>query len=64
MIRTLEEVCDAEDFTIIILDNTYCSLALNKKIRCEYQSAEKDHNGLYICLNPKYNVKDYEGTKQ
>lgn len=49
-IRTLEDVCEKEDFSIKILGNTYCSLSQNKKIVCGWQSEEKDQNELYYCL--------------
>lgn len=49
-IRTLEEVCHKEDFSIKILGNKYCSLKQDQKIECDWQSDEKDQNGLYYCL--------------
>lgn len=48
--RTLEEVCEKEDFRIMVYNNVYCSLATCKKIECAWQSPYRDHNGLYICL--------------
>lgn len=48
--RTLEEVCEDERFQINIAENTYCQLAMSRKISCKHQSDKLDHNELYPCL--------------
>lgn len=63
-IKSIDDVCiETEGFATKLLGNTYCSLALNKKIECPYQDSKKDHNGFYKCINLLYN-DDYLGDIQ
>ena len=48
--RTLEYICEDANFSVILLENVYCSLAKEKKIDCMWQSNKKDHNGFYPCI--------------
>ena len=57
--RTLDEICEEVNFSISVLGNIYCGLALSRKILCKYQSDKKDHNGCYPCTHPLYNPKLY-----
>ncbi len=54
-IRSLEEICDGETFSIKLLGNTYCKLSLSNETKCDWKSKIKDKNNLYPCLkgNPK-----------
>lgn len=56
-VRSIEEICEKEDFHITLLGNNYCMIKPSEKIECKFRGSDKDHNGLYVCLNLKY----YEG---
>jgi hypothetical protein len=56
--RTLEVICEREDFHTELNGNCYCSLAIAKKIYCRWQASEQDHNGLYPCI--KWAIKKAE----
>jgi len=58
-IRTLEDVCEQENFSIELLGNTYCRLKMGEKIGCKYQSDMKDQNKMYQCMHPFYNNLEY-----
>lgn len=57
--RTLETICEDVNFSMTILGNTYCKIKPSQPILCDYRSQFKDHNKIYICLHPKYNLSDY-----
>ena len=52
--RDLEECCNQYNFSTELKGNIYCSLGLNKKVDCLYQSKEQDENGIRPCNNPMY----------
>jgi len=58
--RNLVDICEVEDFRVVINENKYCSIAMNKKIECPMQRGYKDQNGLYPCMNIRddYEVSD------
>ena len=57
--RTLLEICEEADFSMNLLGNIYCRLAMSKQIECPYQDLKIDHNGKFPCLNPKYNRNNF-----
>lgn len=56
--RRLEEVCEEENFSQILLGNVYCSLAKGRQVECKYLNKQKDKNGLYPCMNLIYQEND------
>ncbi len=59
--RSLENICEKEDFHTELNGNVYCSLNLKpeKKVICRYLSDKPDQNGLYPCMKAEYNIKGY-----
>lgn len=70
--RTLETICSEEPFAVEILGNVYCSLGMDKKLRCLHHSSQythiigqgRDHNNLYFCLNTELNPNALEILKK
>lgn len=58
--RRLEEICidsEPDDFSIVLLGNTYCRLKPSYDIDCAFREVTKDNNGMYPCL--KYEMSEY-----
>lgn len=58
--RTLVEICEKEDLHVELNGNIYCSVGMNKKIDCPRQAKERDHNGLYPCMDLRWDVYQIE----
>ena len=52
--RNLVDICNEFDFSKKLNGNVYCSLGYSRQVECPFYSKDQDHNGLYPCLNPKY----------
>lgn len=55
--RNLVQVCESEDFHMDLQGLTYCSLGLSTRTQCPRQAREQDHNGLYRCLDLRFDGK-------
>jgi hypothetical protein len=59
--RLLEQTCNELDFTLKLLNQSYCGIGFKRKIDCLFQDKTKDHNELYKCMNPLHNPsKDWK----
>lgn len=63
--RELVNICDKENFKIILRGNKYCKIGLGtKKIDCPRQSKIKDANGLYPCLDIREDDEEEDYSKE
>ena len=58
-VRNIEDICETDPFVLKAVGNIYCRLAMHKILECPYHSSpEKDHNQLYYCTHPLYNLNE------
>ncbi|MGM5482000.1 MAG: hypothetical protein ACQESF_00920 [Nanobdellota archaeon] len=61
--------CDNNDFlktgfSKVLRGNIVCSAGLTSKVMCEYQADELDCNGMYKCLNPRFEFEFENSMKK